>query len=235
MLPKINEVPTYRFNVPSTGEELSFRPFFVKEQKVLLVAIESQDEMQIIDSIVNTIEACVPDVNLSKLSTFDLEYIFTKIRSKSVGEKSKISVNCTECQTPNEVLVDLDDIKVDMKNKDTMIKLNPQITIEMQYPHYDHMRENGKLKDINSATDAILQLTKSCMSAVLTEEERVSFKDYSEAEIDEFIESMTPDQFNELVDWTTNLPKLTHDIEFDCVSCQHKNTQTLEGLQNFFS
>lgn len=235
MLPKINDVPQYRLTIPSSGENVSFRPFLVKEQKVLLVAIESQDEMQIIDSIINTIKTCAPDVNHSKLSTFDLEYIFTKIRSKSVGETSTIQINCQECEGPNEIKIDLDTVEVDMSDRSNIVILNDQYTIEMKYPHYDYMRDNGQLKDVQSATDVILELVIECLDSVNTEEERVSFSDYSKEDITSFIESLTSDQFSLLVDWVTNLPKLTHNAEFDCVQCGHKNTQALEGLQNFFS
>lgn len=235
MLPKINDVPQYRLTIPSTGEEVSFRPFLVKEQKVLLVAIESQDETQIIDSIINTIKSCAPDINHNKLATFDLEYVFTKIRSKSVGETSNIQMNCQECETPNEIQVNLDSVEVDMQDRSNTIVLNDQYTIDMKYPHYDYMRDNGQIKEVQTATDVILELVMECLDSVNTEEERVSFSDYTKEEIVSFVESLTSDQFALLVDWATNLPKLAHTAEFDCVQCGHKNTQALEGLQNFFS
>ena len=109
-LPKLNTAPKYELTVPSTGEKVRFRPFLVKEQKILLIAYESKDRKNIIQAILDTIDSCVEELDVKKLTTFDVDFIFTNIRSKSVGEKITVNMNCKSCSTPNEIEIDLDEI-----------------------------------------------------------------------------------------------------------------------------
>ena len=132
-LPIVNEVPRYTLTVPSTKKEFRYRPFLVKEQKVLLIALESQDNKQILSSIVDTISSCIDeDIDLSSLTTFDVEYMFTRIRAKSVGETSKIIVKCSECEADNEHEVQLDQITVDVPDKIQNIQLNDKYTLKLK-------------------------------------------------------------------------------------------------------
>src|SRR5210317_107060 len=124
-LPRINESPKYKVKIPSTGKEVFYRPFYVKEQKVLLMAMEAEDQELILKAMVDTIVACVEgQINPNHLSTFDVEYMFTKIRAKSVGETTNIFLECTECQHKNEVQLNLDNIEMDVPNEIPKIQLN---------------------------------------------------------------------------------------------------------------
>ena len=116
-LPRINETPNYDLIVPSTQQKISFRPFLTKEQKILLMALETQDNRKILGAITDTIAACSPNIDLSKLTTFDVEYIFTQMRAKSVGERSKVSIKCAECAHQNEISIDLEKIKMQLPDK----------------------------------------------------------------------------------------------------------------------
>ena len=124
-LPKINELPSYELVIPSTQQKIEYRPFLVKEQKILMMALETQDEKTILKSIVDTINSCVATkIDSSSLATFDIEYIFTQIRGKSVGEKAKVNLKCGKCEKDTEVEIPLDQIKIDLSNVDKKIKLN---------------------------------------------------------------------------------------------------------------
>ena len=137
-LPKLsNDRPIYEMVVPSTQETVKYRPFLVKEQKSMLVAFESQDPKQILDSMLVSIESCVPGINLKKLATFDIDYMFTQVRSKSVGETSTILYACTECKEENEVKINLQDIKMEGDQvKPSLIKINDDISVQMKFPTY---------------------------------------------------------------------------------------------------
>ena len=135
-LPKLNDAPKYEIAVPSTGQKVRYRPYLVKEEKVLMLAMESQDQRSALNAIVDTIESCVQDdLNTKDLTTFDVEYLFTQIRSKSVGETAKIGVTCTHCDQQNEIEIKLDDIKVgNPDGLETNIELTDNITLLMRWP-----------------------------------------------------------------------------------------------------
>ena len=234
-LPIVNEVPRYTLTVPSTKKEIRYRPFLVKEQKILLIALESQDNKQILSSIVDTISSCVDgDIDLQTLTTFDVEYLFTRIRAKSVGETSKIIVKCSECEGDNEYEVQLDQIKIDVPDKIKKIQLNDQYTLKLKYPMYSHMTKSD-LSENASASETLYFLTLGCLDSLQSEEENFSFKDETKKDTEDFLDSLTSDQFNEIMEFVNNVPSLTHDIEFTCTSCNKDNTYTLRGINDFFS
>ena len=138
-LPKLsNDRPVYEMVIPSTKETVKYRPFLVKEQKSMLVAFESQDPKQILDTMLVSIESCVPGVKISKLATFDVDYIFTQLRSKSVGETSTVLYACSECNEQNEVKINLQEVQMENKElKETIIPINDDISVEMKYPTYN--------------------------------------------------------------------------------------------------
>mgnify|MGYP003646634579 CR=1 FL=1 len=231
-LPKINEHPNYELTIPSTKQKIKYRPFLVKEQKVLLIAMESQDQSQMLNAIVNTIDACVTeDIRTSALATFDVEYIFTQIRSKSAGESAKVAIKCAECEKDTEVSVEIDNIEVDTSiNKE--IKLNDDFTLNMRYPKWSSMIDIDANQE--TLTDALYTLALCCLDTIASEEELINFDDESEEEKNTFLENLTGNQFKLVMDFVNNLPKLTKDIEFNCGSCDHANTVTLSGMNDFF-
>ena len=234
-LPKLNEVPTYEMKVPSSGQSVTYRPFLVKEQKNLLIAFESENRGDVIRAVTNTINACIEDEIENPLSTFDVDYLFTKIRSKSVGETSTILVPSEKCETKNEVTVDLDKSKVEgTSKKNRKIKLTDDITVTMRYPTYDDYLSNQQLLNSTSSTEALMNIIIVCLESVLTEDERVSMKDEPHEEIVNFLESMTTDQFSKISEFALSMPSLTQKIIFTCTSCDHKNKKTLRGMDDFF-
>ena len=234
-LPIVNEVPRYTLTVPSTKKELRYRPFLVKEQKVLLIALESQDNKQILSSIVDTISSCIEEeIDLSTLTTFDVEYMFTRIRAKSVGETSKIIVKCSECEADNDYEVQLDQINVNVPDKIEKIQLNDQYTLKLKYPMYSHMTKVD-LSEGASSAETLYYLTLGCLDSLQSEEENFSFKDETKKDTEDFLDSLTSDQFNEIMEFVNNVPSLTHDIEFTCTTCNKDNTYTLRGINDFFS
>lgn len=235
-LPTVNEIPKYSLTIPSTKQEVRYRPFLVKEQKVLLIALESQDEKQILSSIVDTIKSCVIDpIDPLSLATFDVEYIFTRIRAKSAGETSKITVKCTECEIPNDYTVELDKIQIDVPKTDkNKIKLNENYTLKLKYPMYSHMVK-GDLPENAGYSETLYYLTLGCLDSLQSEEENFNFADESKEDVENFLGSLTNDQFDMIMEFVNNVPQLTHDINFKCTSCNHDNTHTLRGIQDFFS
>lgn len=233
-LPKLNSAPTYEMKIPSTGKSVVYRPFLVKEQKNLLIAFEAQNRQDLVRAVIRTIEACVEDSIKGTLTTFDVDYMFTKIRSKSVGETADILIPCEECDTNNEVRIELDKVEVTGDMPEMLIPINDDVTVKMKFPTYEEFLSNQTLLDSTSATEALLQLIVTCLDSVLTEEERFAIKDEPQEEIVTFLESMTTEQFGKVSAFAASIPALTQDLEFACESCDHTNKKTLKGLDDFF-
>lgn len=236
-LPKINDVPKYSVKIPSTGKTITYRPFLVKEQKILLMAMESKDPKEILRAITDTIESCaITAVDLNKLATFDVEYIFTQIRSKSVGEISSVSITCSECNFLNGVDINLNDIKIDINaGASNKIKLTEEYTLELKYPTYSDVSNKAELMiEDNSMSDMLFTLVKTSLDKLLTNEDIIDFANESEEEIDNFLEGLTEDQFKQIVDFVQNVPALTHRVDFKCISCNKENSYKLQGINDFF-
>jgi hypothetical protein len=203
-----------------------------KEQKILLIAMESQNQENILGAITDIIQTCVlEDIDIKQLTTFDVEYLFTQIRSKSVGETSKIGMKCSECETANEISINLEEIKVNKDNvPSNIIKLNDKYTLKLKYPNYLFTLKTTA----DSFTENMILLIVGCLDALMTEEEHISFKDETEADILDFIDSMTTTQFEEVLTFANGIPKLEHKVEFVCENCQHQNHGTLRGINDFF-
>jgi len=234
-LPKLNDVPRYPLTIPSTGKEVMFRPFLVKEQKVLLMAMESQDEKQILNAIIDTIGACVYDkINLDKLATFDVEYMFIKIRSKSAGETSKVNAKCRDCGEFSAVEIKLDEIEIDVKNSNKVIKINDNYSLIMKYPNYTGSLLMVDESETETFTSSIFKMIKLSLDKLQTEDELLEFANETEEEIDNFIDSLSAEHLESLTSFILTLPKLQHVLNFKCESCHYNNTLTLQGIQDFF-
>ena len=233
-LPKLNESPSYAVTVPSSGQETTFRPFLVKEQKALMIAYETQERPDIIRAIVRTIHSCVEEPISSKLTTFDVDYLFTKIRSKSVGEKANLIVTCEECESENEVEVDLDTISVDGEIRREAIEITEDVSLIMKYPTYDDLLANTNLLSVSTRTEELLELIVSCMESVISNDEKIDLMDETRETVLEFVESMTNDQFDKVVSFVNEAPTIKQDITFKCESCGHDNVRELKGIDDFF-
>lgn len=234
-LPKINDVPKYDLVIPSTKQAVKFRPFFVKEQKVLLMAMESQDQKQIVNAITDTIKSCVlTEIDVNKLTPFDIEYLFIQIRSKSVGERANLLLKCEKCDEQTPVVINLDDIIVDVPKTSTAIKLNDQYTLKLKYPTHFDIMQNDVLQQTKSATEAIYQTIITCLESLQSQEVNIKFSDEPREEVAKFLESLTSSQFDQIAKFVQSIPKLTHKASFDCAHCKHHNEVTLQGIRDFF-
>lgn len=235
-LPVINESPKYPLTVPSTQKKIFFRPFLVKEQKNLLMALESQDQKTIVRAISDIIDSCVVDkINSKSLATFDVEYIFTQIRSKSVGETSEVKIKCAECSSENDIVIDLSKIQVEIDSPPPVIQLTPQYQVKLKYPRYEQLLElMPDEDDTPSLAQVLFRLAVVCLDQLITEENIVNFDEESQEEKIKFLDNLNSEQFKGIMDFVQSLPKLTENIEFDCSSCNHHNEYKLEGLDDFF-
>lgn len=235
-LPLLNTAPKYEVKIPSTGESVKYRPFLVKEQKVLLLAYESQDKKQIINAMLDCVKNCVvsENVNIYQLGTFDVDYLFTQIRAKSVGENVDINVACESCDTDNAIKINLEDIVVDVNKKEEVIKLTDDISVKMSYPTYARYIESGTVFNAQTSTDLIMEIIISCIDSIMTEEENINAREESRQELEAFIESMTSQQFEKISKFIEDMPVMKKDIEFTCAACSHVNKHTLQGIDDFF-
>ena len=184
----------------------------------------------------NCIDACVHDsVDVKKLATFDTDYIFTKIRSKSVGEKTNLLIACEECNHQNECEINLDNVSVTGDVKTNLVKITDDIHIKMKYPSYHEFISNDMIMKDNMTSASIFEMIKTCIDSVMTEEENISLADESEEEVERFVNSLTGKQFEMVRNFVDVIPKITLEHNFTCVNCKHVNNKKLEGLQDFFS
>lgn len=233
-LPKLNAGPKYEMTIPSTGQSVAYRPFLVKEEKHLMIAMESQDPKAMLHSLVEVLDACCDvEVKPHKFATFDIEYMFLQVRSKSVGESTKVGLECTSCEADNEVAVDLAAIQVEKQDVDKNIQLTDDIILEMKYPSYSDVLANtsGEM----SPTETVFDVIQNSIAAVITNEERVNMKDVSKAERMGFVESLNSEQFGKVQHFIESMPALRKKVKFTCSSCGHENEQTVEGLASFLS
>lgn len=234
-LPVINESPKYKVKIPSTGKEVFYRPFYVKEQKVLLMAMESGEQELVLKAMIDTIVSCLEEkINPGSLSTFDVEYMFTKIRTKSVGETADIKISCSECNQDNEVKINLESIQMDVPNKIPEIKLNDKYTLKMRYPRYMGMINSIHNKNKLTVTELLFTMAIDSLDKLLTEDAIIDFDEESAEEKTKFLDNLNSEQFKEIMEFVRGIPKLEHEVKFVCKHCQHENNQTLQGIQDFF-
>jgi len=235
-LPRLNnDAPQYELTIPSTGQKIKYRPFLVKEQKNLLIALESQDPKNILSSVTNCIESCTENVDVSKLSTFDTDYMFVNIRSKSVGENTTINSTCVECESTQPNDINLNDIKMENVNTDTLIKLSDEISVQLKYPTYDDMTKNDNLfSDQQTSTGILFDTIAMCIESVNTQEERILIKDEPTQEVESFINSLNAAQLQKLTAFIESMPTLSYELKYKCNSCGHENEIVLNGIQDFF-
>ena len=236
-LPKLNETLNMTMVIPSTKKRVKFRPYLVKEEKILLQAFESQNLQLILDTMCDTIESCLDpkeNVQVSDLATFDVEYMFTQIRSASVGEHSTILSKCKNCETENPIKVDLSSLEVEVNDVDNVIDITDDISVEMKYPTYHGIANpNSEITDENDP-ETIMNIVASSISAVLTNEDRIDVAKEDPSEVKDFLDSLTTSQFQKLSAFLQDMPSLTHTAEFKCTECETENTVVLKGLADFF-
>ena len=237
-LPRLNELPQYELVIPSTQQTVKYRPFLVKEQKVLILALESQEQRQVLNAILNCIDACVDGIDIKNLATFDVEYMFSQIRSKSVGETTTVNLLCDKCKEYSPVKINLEEIKLqnDIDTGKKYIQLTPDIAVELKYPTYHEFLDTKAVKEDQISVNMIYEMMGSCISAVIiNDEERIDIKDESAEEVEKFVNSLTTEQFEKIAEFVEAIPKISMNVDFACESCNEPNNRTLEGLTDFFS
>ena len=237
-LPKI-ATPTYELELPSTGKTVEYRPFLVKEEKLLVIALESEDNKQITTAIKAVLKACVltKGIKVENLPTFDIEYLFLNIRGKSVGEELDVNIVCPDDEkTEVAVKIYLDDIEVQHdENHTNKIKLDDNLMMEMKYPSLDEfIKSNFDFNDKNQM-DQSFQLIASCIDKVYSEDEAWATADCTKKEVNEFLESMNYNQFKEIETFFTTMPKLSHTITVKNPKTKVESEVVLEGLAAFFA
>ena len=235
-LPKIN-TPEYRLNVPSTDEEIRYRPFLVKEEKVLLIAQETGTDKATYNAIRTIIKSCTLDeIDIDKLPLFDMEYIFLNIRAKSVGEVAKLKVKCPDDEeTEVDVEVDLTKIQVQMdENHDARIELTDDIGVLMQYPNFGTVSNQNIETPKGQETEKLFDMISDCMYQIWHGEETYDAMDYSTKERKAFLDSLNHQQFEKLQSFFETMPTLKHDIEVTNPKTKVTSTLTLQGLASFF-
>ena len=239
-LPKIN-TPTYELVLPSTGKKIKYRPFLVREEKILIMAMESEDMNQITSAIIQIITDCLltKDIKVESLATFDMEYLFLNIRAKSVGETVEVNVTCPDDgETQVEMSINIDDIKVKKtRGHKNIIKLDSELSMKLAYPSLDQFIENNfEVNQTNTGDVAqSLSMISSCIEAVYTQEESWEAKDCTQKELNEFVEQMNTKQFKQIEKFFTTMPKLSHAIAVKNPKTGVESEVVLEGLAAFFS
>ena len=231
-LPKLN-TPTYELELPSTSEIIKYRPFLVKEQKILLIAQESSEEKQIARAMIELVESCTfGKINGKTSPLFDIEYLFLRIRAKSVGETIELNVLCpddNETQVP--VTVEVDDIKITMlENHKTEIEILENVKINFRYPILDDMEG---LLGVESNVDSVFTLINRCVKSITHGDEVYHRVDMTEKELNEFLDSLTGEQFEYLIEFFDSMPKLRHVVQVTNPKTKKKSEVVLEGLQSF--
>jgi citrate lyase gamma subunit len=237
-LPKI-ATPTYELDLPSTGQTIKYRPFLVKEEKLLVIALESEDTKQITTAIKTVIKNCVETkgIKVESLPTFDIEYLFLNIRAKSVGEEIEVNIICPDDEETNvSIKLDVDDIKVKTNPDHTnRIKLDDSLMMEMKYPSLDQFIKNNFDMSSNNAMEQSFELVASCVDKIYNEEEVWAAADVTKKELMEFLDQMNSSQFKEIEKFFETMPKLSHTVKVKNPNTNVESEVILEGLSSFFA
>ena len=237
-LPKI-ATPTYELELPSTGATIKYRPFLVKEEKVLVIALESEDNKQITNAIKAVLKSCIisKGIKVEDLPTFDIEYLFLNIRGKSVGEDLDVNIICPDDnKTQVAVTIALDEIEVQKdENHTNKIKVDESIMMEMKYPSLDQFIKNNFDFNDKNMMDQSFELIASCVDKIYTEDDVWASADCTKKEMKDFLEQMNSNQFKEIEKFFETMPKLSHSISVTNPKTKVKSEVVLEGLVSFFA
>jgi len=234
-LPKLNDNPIYDVTVPSSGQIIKFRPFLVKEQKVLLVAFESQDDNQLINAMVDTVNSCCTNLDANKITKIDVDYIFTMIRAKSVGENVTLVGSCENCNEQMTFEFNLNNLKLpEFKSRHQTIELTDDLKVVMKVPTYLDITSNSTLQEDASPQVALTRMVISCMESIQTKDENMLLNDETLEEKQNFIDYLTIDQFDKITSFISDMPSIIFNVEGDCQKCGTKNKKSMEGINNFF-
>ena len=231
--------PTYELTLPSNGKKIKYRPFLVKEEKVLVIALESEDNKQITTAIKSVLKNCIlsKGIKVEDLPTFDIEYLFLNIRGKSVGEDLEVNIICPDDEkTQVPVTIALDEIEVQKDDNHTnKIKIDDSIMMEMKYPSLEQFIKNNFDFNEKNMMDQSFDLIATCIDKVYTEDEVWTAADCTKKEMRDFLEQMNSQQFKEIETFFETMPKLSHTINVTNPKTKVKSDVVLEGLSSFFA
>ena len=231
--------PTYELELPSTGKKIRYRPFLVKEEKLLVLALETESTKDISNAIKTVLKNCIQTrgVKVENLPTFDIEYLFLNIRGKSVGEEVEVNLIAPDDEvTEVPVTINIDDINI-QKNEDhtNKVKLDNELVMEMKYPSLDQFIKSNFDFSEEVSMDQSFDLIASCIDKIYNEEEVWSTADCTKKEVKEFLEQMNSMQFKEIEKFFETMPKLSHSVTFTNPKTKVESTVVLEGLSSFFA
>jgi hypothetical protein len=237
-LPKIN-TPTYELTLPSNNKKIKYRPFLVREEKILIMALETEDSEQISNAVVQILSECISTkgVDVTKLATFDIEYLFLNVRSKSVGETVEVNIVCPDDnKTSVQMEINLDSIKVQKtRGHKNIIKLDDQYSLKLKYPSLNEFIGNNFDTNEGNMVDKSLSMITSCIEMVYDEEESWDASDSTKQELEEFIEQLNSKQFKAIEKFFETMPKLSHKVKVINPTTEVESEVVLEGLASFFT
>ena len=236
-LPKIN-TPTYELTLPSNGKKIKYRPFLVREEKILIMALETEDQKQITAAIIQILTACIMTrgVKLNELATFDIEYLFLNVRSKSVGETISLNLICPDDEkTSVEVSIDLDSIKVKKdKSHTNIVKLDDNLSLKLKYPSMKQFIESNFEAGVETVSNT-MDVVISSIDMIYNEEESWNASESTKKELEDFIDQLNTKQFKLIENFFDTMPKLSHKVKVKNPKTDVESTVLLEGLAAFFN
>lgn len=231
--------PTYELEIPSSKKKIKYRPFLVKEEKILIIAMESEDPKQIAEALKTVIGNCIltRGIKVDQLSIFDIEYLFLNIRGKSVGEDVDVLLTCPDDGTTQvPATINLDEIKVVVKSEHSRdIKLDDSLTLRMKYPSMQEFVKNNFSNEDNSGVQDTFNMIASCIEQIYNEEESWAAADSTKKELNDFLEQLTSQQFKEVEKFFETMPKLSHTVKVKNPNTGVESEVVLEGLTSFFA
>lgn len=233
-LPKL-DVPVYNTELPSTGELIKFRPFLVKEQKQLLIA-QGGDAQQQYEAVQDIVRACTFNkINVEQAPAFDVEFLFLQIRARSVGENIDLILTCGECENKQNHVLDITTVKAQKpQGHNANVELGGDLILTLRDPNLKDLQQFRVQIEAGNNSDAIIALIANCITNIWKGEENFAASDYSQADLVEFVENLSPQNLDKLETYFTTMPSLRHSIEFKCEKCGADNSADMEGLQSFF-
>ena len=236
-LPKIN-TPTYELSLPSNGKKIKYRPFLVREEKILIMALETENQKQITNAVHQILDACIMTrgIKIKTLATFDIEYIFLNVRSKSVGETINVNIICPDDEkTSVEVPIDLESIKVKKdKSHTNIVKIDDNLSLKLKYPSMDQFIESN-FESTDETIKNTMKLITSSIDMIFSEEESWNASESTEKELEQFIEQLNSKQFQTIEKFFDTMPKLSHRVKVTNPKTNVESTVILEGLAAFFN
>ena len=236
-LPKIN-TPTYELTLPSNGKKIKYRPFLVREEKILIMALETEDQKQITAAIIQILTACIMTrgIKLNELATFDIEYLFLNVRSKSVGETISLNLICPDDEkTSVEVSIDLDSIKVKKdKSHTNIVKLDDNLSLKLKYPSMKQFIESNFEAGVETVSNT-MDVVISSIDMIYNEEESWNASESTKKELEDFIDQLNTKQFKLIENFFDTMPKLSHKVKVKNPKTDVESTILLEGLAAFFN